>query len=195
MNYLAHILLAEDHAASRIGNLLGDFVTGPADQLPLPPAVVAGVVRHRAIDRFTDEHPAIVKARGFFTGERRRFANAILDICFDHLIARSWEELHPRPLRAFLDDFYAEMTAHADWLPEELARNLDDRIASDWLGHYGTEDGLQGVFDRVALRRPACAAIATALTDFRDRRNDIAAAFEGFFPDLKTHLARLGPEL
>lgn len=194
MNYLAHLYLAEDHAASRIGNLLGDFVTGRPEEIDLPPAVVAGIVRHRAVDRFTDDHPAIVEARGFFTGERRRFANAILDICLDHFLATSWESLHPLPLRGFLDQVYTELTDHRDWLPRELAHNLDARIEDDWLGHYATAEGLQAVFDRVAERRPSCEAVATAMDDFVPRREDLKHAFETFLPDLHAFLTELGPE-
>ncbi|GAA5482890.1 ACP phosphodiesterase [Haloferula sargassicola] len=195
MNYLAHLFLAEDHAASRIGNLLGDFITGRPEEIDLPDAVVAGIVRHRAIDRFTDDHPVVVRTRGLFTGPRRRFANAILDICFDHFLANGWEKLHSTPLRVFLDRFYGELRTHRDWLPEEISRNLDARIEDDWLGHYDTEAGLQEVFDRVAHHRPACAAVATAMEDFVVQREEIKAAFESFLPDLSAHLVRLGAEL
>jgi len=194
MNYLAHLFLAEDRAASRIGNLLGDFVTGRPEEIELPPEVVAGIVRHRAIDRFTDEHPAVAGARRHIRGERRRFANAILDICFDHLLATSWDDRHPRPLRQFLDGFYAEMREHRDWLPGELASNLDQRLADDWLGHYGTEVGLREVFLRVVRRRPACAAMSGAEEILQTHRAVVTAAFESLLPDLRRHLDALGPE-
>ncbi|MEP4078748.1 ACP phosphodiesterase [Haloferula sp.] len=194
MNYLAHLFLAEDHAASRIGNLLGDFVTGRPAEIDLPLDVVAGIIRHRAIDRFTDDHPAVAGARRFFTGERRRFSNAILDICFDHFLARSWNDHHPLPLRDFLDQCYRELRTHREWLPTELADSLDARIEDDWLGHYATETGLQEVFDRVAERRPACAAIATALTDFTSNRSELETVFNSLMPDLETWIESLGPE-
>lgn len=194
LNYLAHLFLAEDHAASRIGNLLGDFVPGRPEEIELPPDVVAGIIRHRVIDRFTDDHPAVIEGRKLFTGERRRFSNAILDICFDHFLARSWHQLHPLPLRRFLDQCYAELTTQREWLPDELGQNLEARIADDWLGHYATEDGLQEVFDRVAERRPACSAVATAMIDFRQHRDSFETVFHELIPDLQKWLADLGPE-
>ncbi len=194
MNYLAHLYLAEDHAASRIGNLLGDFLTGRPETLELPPPVVAGIVRHRTVDRFTDDHPVVVRSRRLFTGPRRRFANAILDIGFDHFLASAWTDLHPLPLRSFLDRFYDDLRTHRAWLPPEIADNLDERIADDWLGHYGTLEGLQEVFNRVARRRPACASIATALEDFRPHRDELETAFFSLLPDLRAYLKHLGPE-
>lgn len=194
LNYLAHLFLAEDHAASRIGNLLGDFVTGRPEKINLPPEVVAGIIRHRAIDRFTDEHPAVIEGRKHFTGERRRFSNAILDICFDHFLARTWQQFHPLPLRRFLDQCYDELATHRTWLPDELDQSLEARISDDWLGHYATENGLQEVFDRVAERRPACSVVATAMIDFRHHRDSFETVFQALIPDLQTWLADLGPE-
>jgi acyl carrier protein phosphodiesterase len=194
LNDLAHLFLAEDHPASRIGNLLGDFVTGRPEAIQLPPEVVAGIIRHRAIDRYTDDHPAVITGRVLFTGERRRFSNAILDICFDHFLACGWTGLHPLPLRDFLNQTYEEHRTHLDWLPSELADNLEGRIADDWLGHYATEDGLQEVFDRVAERRPACAAVATAMIDFRANRDNLGKIFHTLIPDLQAWLKALGPE-
>jgi acyl carrier protein phosphodiesterase len=194
LNYLAHLFLAEDHPASRIGKLLGDFVTGRPEEIELPPEVVAGIIRHRAVDRFTDDHPKVIGGRRLFTGDRRRFSNAILDICFDHFLARSWSELHPLTLRAFLDRSYRELSTHCDWLPSELANGLDERIDDDWLGHYATEKGLQEVFDRVADRRPACAAVATAMVDFRANKSEFEKVFHALIPDLQSWLRSLGPE-
>lgn len=194
LNYLAHLFLAENHAASRIGNLLGDFVPGRPEEIELPPKVVAGIIRHRAIDRYTDDHPAVVGGRELFTAERRRFSNPILDICFDYFLARSWSRLHPLPLRSFLDQCYAELMTHREWLPDELDHDLEARIADDWLGHYATEDGLQEVFDRVAERRPACAAVSTAMIDFHSHRDQLETIFHTLIPDLQKWLRDLGPE-
>ena len=75
MNFLAHLVLAESTAESRFGNLLGDFCQG-LDLKSLPPAVQAGVWRHRAIDRFTDAAAEVQQAKAMFSRERRRFASA-----------------------------------------------------------------------------------------------------------------------
>lgn len=91
MNFLAHAVLAGDDAADRIGGLLGDFVKGP---LPagLPPALASGVALHRAIDGFADHHPAFLASRARIGARRRRVAGALVDLFYDHLLARDWGE-------------------------------------------------------------------------------------------------------
>lgn len=194
MNHLAHLFLAEDHAASRIGNLLGDFVTGRPESIDLPPAVVAGIVRHRAVDRFTDAHPAVVRARGMFEGELRRFANPLVDISFDHFLASSWRRHSPLSLREFLDRAYAEQKTHREWLPAALAASIDARIADDWLGRYGDFGQLEQVFLRIARRSHRFEPLTRAFTSVRRRREGLAGTFETFFPDLVAWNHRQGPE-
>ena len=55
MNWLAHLRLAPDEPLVRLGNLAGDFVRG-VDVSSLHPDVRRGVLQHRAIDRFVDDH-------------------------------------------------------------------------------------------------------------------------------------------
>lgn len=194
MNYLAHLFLAEDHPASRIGNLLGDFVSGRPESIDLPRAVVAGIVRHRAVDRFTDTHPAVARARGLFEGELRRFANPLVDITFDHFLAASWRRFSSEDLRTFLDRAYDEQQRHREWLPPELAAGIDARIADDWLGHYGNFAGLDEVFRRVARRSPRFEPLARALPEVSRHRDRLAGAFDAFFPELVSWNHRQGPE-
>lgn len=186
MNYLAHLVLAGDTAASRIGQLLGDFVPGRPEVLrqTLPAEVVDAIVQHRQIDQWTDRHPLVREAQQWIAPERGRFRGVIVDILFDHFLVLEWSRFHAMPLRQFLDRFYQELQHHRDWLPAGLASDLDDRIARDWLGHYGTDDGLAGVFLRTSQRNPKFAPIAAALSDLIDHRAAFHRSFLEFFPSL-----------
>lgn len=89
MNFLAHTVLAGIDEADRIGGLLGDFIKGP---LPagLPPALASGVALHRAIDGYADRHPAFLASRARISSRRRRVAGVLVDLFYDHLLARDW---------------------------------------------------------------------------------------------------------
>ncbi len=196
MNYLAHLLLAENHAASRVGNLLGDFVPGRPESLrgDFPDAVLNGIIRHRAIDRFTDSHRITNSLKACISPGRRRFAGAITDIFHDHFLTRHWADHCPWPLGEFTAACNAALTAHRDFLPPELADSLDERIADNWLGRYGTDEGLEQVFQRMAARSPAFAPLRDAVADLIASRAVFEAAFHEFFPDLRRWVQSLGPE-
>lgn len=196
MNYLSHLFLAENHAASRTGNLLGDFVTGRPEALRdrFPEAVLKGIVRHRAIDRFTDSHRVTARLRAAVAPVRRRFAGVIGDIVHDHFLTRRWTEFSRVPFRTFIDECNAALREHRAILPSELADTLEARIEDDWLGHYGTAEGLDGVFHRVALRHHGFSPIKDAVLDLQANRAAFEAGFDELFPDLIGWVAKLGPE-
>jgi acyl carrier protein phosphodiesterase len=196
LNYLAHLLLAENHAASRVGNLLGDFVPGRPESLrgSMPDAVLHGIVRHRAIDRFTDSHRITLALKPCIAPGRRRFAGAITDIIHDHFLTRHWADHCEVPLATFTDTCNAALREHDAILPAELRDTLEERIADDWLGRYGTDEGLDHVFRRVARRRPGFAPIHGAIDDLTGNRAAFEKAFHEFFPDLRQWVRALGPE-
>lgn len=197
VNFLAHLYLAEPHPASRVGNLLGDFVTGTPESLRprFPAAILAGIVRHRTLDAWTDAHAGLAKLKARIDPVRRRFAGAIIDVLHDGFLTRRWTDYSALPLRAFLDQCYSALLQHRDELPQELSDDLDDRIARDWLGHYGTDEGLEEVFGRMARRRPAFAPLRLAVDDLRAHRQAFDEAFAAFFPDALAKVKALGPEL
>lgn len=196
LNYLAHLLLAENHAASRVGNLLGDFVTGRPESLrgSFPDAVLHGIVRHRAIDRFTDSHRITLGLKAFIAPGRRRFAGAITDILHDHFLTRHWADHGEVPLSDFTAACNAALREYAAILPAELRDTLEERVADNWLGRYGSDDGLDHVFQRVSRRHPGFAPIHDAIDDLITHREVFEKAFHEFFPDLRQWVRALGPE-
>lgn len=196
VNHLAHFLLAENHAASRTGNFLGDFVTGRPETLleRLPRPIVAGIVRHRAIDAFTDYHPVTARLRTAISPERRRFAGAIVDVFHDHFLTLRWPEFSDQPLDGFAEACNGALLQHFDHLPPHLANSLGERMEARWLENYGSEEGLADVFTRMAARRPGFGPMAGAMDDFVKSRDIFAEGFALFFPELLRFVRDLGPE-
>ncbi|MFD2980371.1 ACP phosphodiesterase, partial [Klebsiella pneumoniae] len=72
-----------------LGSLYGDFVKGSLEGR-FAPALEAAIRLHRQIDSYTDRHPVVLAALARFPRERRRFAGIVLDVFFDHCLARHW---------------------------------------------------------------------------------------------------------
>ena len=196
LNYLAHLFLAENNAASRVGNLLGDFVTGRPESLrgQFPDPILRGIVRHRAIDRFTDSHRVTARMKQYVAAPRRRFSGVIADLIHDHFLTRHWTDYHGEALSEFVATCNAALREYRPILPPELGESLEDRIEDRWLEHYGTDDGLDGVFHRIALRNPLFTPIRDAIEDLQQHRSEFEAGFREFFPDLQAWVKACGPE-
>lgn len=151
MNFLAHAFLAGADPADRLGGLMGDFVKGP---LPagLPADIAAGVRLHRQIDVFAESHPAFRRSRARVSAPRRRVAGIMVDMFYDHFLARDWEDFAPQPLEAFSAEMYALLAAHAAILPPRLAQILPRMRADDWLASYRAPEIIELALDRMASR-------------------------------------------
>lgn len=189
MNFLAHAWLAGPDEALRLGGLLGDFVKGP---LPgsLSEAVARGVRLHRAIDSFADRHPAFQASRLRVSPARRRVAGVMVDMFYDHFLARYWLEYHPaEPLPAFTARQYRLLAGMGAELPPRLARILPAMQADDWLASYRDEAVIARALDRMATRltrtNPLPGAGAELLTNYAGFEAD----FRRFITDARCFAA------
>ena len=101
MNYLAHLYLAEDSDESLLGNLLGDFVKGRLEE-QYSPEIIKGIKTHRKVDAYTDFNQNFLACKKLLRPDRRRFAGIIVDMSFDHFLAKNWadySDIHARPSR------------------------------------------------------------------------------------------------
>lgn len=186
VNYLAHAWLARHSDDAILGAILGDFVFGQSGLQDWPPAVRAEIVRHRRIDLYTDAHPAVVVARGLFDDAGlRRYAGIVLDVHFDHCLARHWQRWNDAPLADFTARVYRVLDEHRDELPSRLRAIAPRMAAHDWLGSYvqrgNVDHAVRGIATRLSRNGDKLVACLDVL---RVEEARIDAAFEAFFPDL-----------
>ena len=189
MNFLAHLYLARHSDDAMLGALFGDFV-GTAGLDRFRPEVQREILMHRRIDSYTDRHPEVLAAKALFPEGRRRYAGIVLDVYFDHLLARDWARYHPEPLDRFTAHFYAVLMAEAE-LPEDLRRILPGFVHNDWLGHYRDREridrALRGIATRLSRHGEKLVACLPLL---REHEAIIDRRFEDFFPQLVDFVAR-----
>ena len=190
MNHLAHALLGRAEAGLMLGSLTADFVRGAIDPA-LPPGVRAGIALHRAIDVYTDAHPQVVAARARFAPPYRRYAGILLDVWFDHLLAREWATYGDGSLAAFSREVQALLGTRAAELPPRMhgfARYLQ---ANDLPAAYRElamiDQVLRGLSGRLNHANP----LADALPLLQAQAPALEQHFAAFFPELVAYAARV----
>lgn len=155
MNFLAHLWLTDRARLPLAGAILGDVIHGalPAD---MPPPLARSVRLHRAVDAHTDRHPRVVAARATFGPGVRRYAGIVLDLLFDHALARDWGGFSAEPLAAFAARAGAEISAGGRWFEAAGDPAPDAERFSRLLQSYATAGGIERAIERTArrLRRP-----------------------------------------
>lgn len=151
MNFLAHALLAGDKPALIVGGVVGDWIKG---YLPgaLPDDLAQGVALHRAIDHFSESHPAFNRSRARVSPTRRRYAGVLVDVFYDHLLARNWDSIHQQPLHEYCETVYGFIRERLKDLPATAQPALALMAKEDWLSSYAQIDGIADVLSRMSRR-------------------------------------------
>lgn len=182
MNYLAHLHLGGDTRAQLLGSLYGDFVKGPLNG-QWPADIEAAIRLHRRIDAFTDSHPLQVRARARFPLERRRMAGMLLDLFFDHCLARDWQDYAVQPLQQFTGQVYRVLAAEPA-LPGRLALMAPRMAAQDWLGSYREFAVLEQVIAGMQRRLSRPQLLDGSLVELERLYVPLSDDFRAFYPEL-----------
>jgi acyl carrier protein phosphodiesterase len=183
VNILAHAFLGGVDDDLRLGGMMGDFVRGAPDP-SLPEGVRRGIVLHRAVDSFTDRHPAVVQARGLFQAPFRRYAGILLDMWFDHCLARDFAAWSNVPLQDYSDGVRALLRERAGVLPERMRGFVSYMEREGLPANYARADtlgrALAGMSYRLSRDNPLGESMPVLLT----LEGELWPRFRAFFPEL-----------
>lgn len=200
MNYLAHAVLAGPDPLLRLGGLMGDFVKGPLRPAPahLPERLTQGLRLHRAIDAYAETHPAFRASRARVSPERRRVAGIMVDLFYDHFLARGWAAWPTAPgFAAFSGNVSLAATPGAVLAPPPASAETGVAASPDH-GIGTVDSGTAGI--GAPTKRGCAQAAATSVADRaapeRDRPVvDLATYCTATYALFADHAALLPPRL
>ena len=194
MNLLAHALLAyatlpDESGETCTGALMADYFSGQRVEA-YPAGIRIGIGQHRAIDAFTDGHPAFAACRNAIAaaGAPRFTAGILTDIFWDHALASEWSirglSLCGLELEPFCDRVYAMLDATKSCQSPGFAEAVEWMTERRWLSSYASLDGiertLRGLSGRMSGRPDLAAGVAILVAE--DRL--IRSTFSAFWPEL-----------
>lgn len=151
MNFLAHIFLSGDDPQIKIGNFMADGIRGQ-DYLGYPPGIKKGILLHRAIDTFTDEHPIFRRTTKRLHAEFHHYSGVIADVFYDHFLAKNWERYHPDKLEVYAQSFYHLLEENFDILTPKVQNLLPIMIRYNWLVSYASVEGIGAILTQMDSR-------------------------------------------
>ena len=182
MNLLAHAVLAGDDPALIVGGVVGDWIKGPLPG-PLPADLARGVALHRAIDSHAETHPAFQRSRNRVSPARRRYAGILVDIYYDHLLARDWPQ-HP-PLADACRRIYRHIADRLADLPDHARPAMALMADEDWLASYARLAGIADVLQRMGRRVRQPNPLAGGEAEFIADAAGFAADYERWYLDAR----------
>lgn len=186
MNFLGHIFFSNGNKELMTANIYGDFVRG-SDLSSYPEIIQEGVVLHRMIDSYIDNHPIVKELMHQIYPDLPKVTGIAVDIYFDHLLAKNWEKYSSTPLREFLDNYYESLLTLEYEYPLEFQILLGRMRTGDWLWHYretfGLDKACRGVSQRISFDN----VLDQGLEVFNKHEVAINQSFEAFMQEAITY--------
>jgi len=184
MNYLAHAYLSFLHPDLVVGNMISDFVKGKK-KYEYSSEIQKGIALHRAIDEFTDCHPATKAARKFFQPHYGLYSAVFMDIVYDHFLACDKEEFSDSSLMEFSQNIYGILDKYETVFPDKFSLMYPYMKEYNWLYNYKNFIGVQRSFASISHRALYMSESITAFTLFCENYEKLREYYASFFPGLK----------
>lgn len=183
MNFLAHIYLSFGDKEITIGNFIADSIRGNKFK-HLPPRIQKGITLHRHIDTYTDSHkiPKISSKR--LHVNYSHYSRVIVDIFYDHFLAKNWSRYSDIPLDVFVEDFYDLLEDNYVILPDGVKRMMPYMISDNWIYNYSKMDGIARVLNGMNRRTKNKSKMNFAILDLEENYDDFEKEFTLFFEEL-----------
>jgi acyl carrier protein phosphodiesterase len=194
LNDLLHLYLSDQSPSCLLGSLMGDYVKGRLDD-SYPPDLQQGIRLHRRIDVFAQSNEHFRRSKGRLDPSFGYCRGIMVDIFYDHLLARYWRHYSPIPLEEFAERICMLLTEQAHLLPPGLRLVAPRMISSNWLVSYQNPEMADRILRRLSarLRRPNRLGEGGAelVRNFAGLRED----FDGFLADAVRYVGEMaGPE-
>lgn len=153
MNFLGHAVLSFNHPDILAGNMAGDFFKGKKILENIPQELAKGVLLHRFIDHYTDQHRAIGRAKIWFRPYYGLFSGALVDVAMDHFLANDpmWFE-DDQSLKSFSTATYQQLQEKLNHLPIQFQRVFPYMKNEDWLYSYRKVKSMEKAFVMLSKR-------------------------------------------
>ena len=183
MNFLAHAYLSPDNPLIMLGNTFGDFVKGKKME-EVHPMVKEGVLLHRKIDHFTDNHELVKKCVEIYRPVSGRFSAIVVDMSFDYFLAKNWVKYSELDLDEFVTALFVKYEGNRTSLTERINMIAPIMKMQEWMLQYQTIDGLGNILKQMSGRIKNRAVLQDAIPVLVENEAELEELFTEFFTDL-----------
>lgn len=194
MNFLAHIFLSGNNDDLKIGNFMADSIKGKDYDL-YKGDLRKGILLHRKIDSYTDAHPLVQKSAHRLFKEYRHYNGVIVDIFYDHFLAKNWSEYCSINLAHYVQSFYDLLGQNLDRVPPNIRRMYPIMVAENWLYNYREVSGIEQILFQMNARIKGDFNIHQSITKLIEYYTAFESEFTNFFPDIQTHISQVKRKL
>lgn len=187
MNYLAHALLSPEDPQVLMGNLWGDLLK-PRDFEALEQKMISGVMLHRKIDTFTDQHDKVSHLMKLLRPFQGKYTPVVADVLMDFMLSKYWRKFHKKPIEKFCHDKYKIVKKNIHLIPERLHPRIQRMLENEWLESCKNRQRMQSTLHMLSMRAAFENKIPESMQAYDMHEKKMDELFLDFFVDLRSHI-------
>ncbi len=152
-----------------------------------PMNIQKGIILHRAIDTFTDAHPLFRQSTKRLHANYHHYSGIIVDIFYDHFLAKNWSSYSDEKLDVFTERFYQSLKDNYDSLTPKTQMMMPYMIDHNWLVSYQTIQGIEIILEKMDARMKRNSNMRFAVAELRTYYSEFEQEFTCFFEELIIH--------
>ena len=177
-----------------MGNFIADAVKGKSMN-DYPDDIRKGIILHRFIDEYTDNHPLHKASRAKLHQRYGHYSGVLIDIYYDHFLARNWRDYSDVPLAEYTNWLYEILEKKIEILPERITYMLKYMIPQNWLLNYAHLEGIGRVLNGMSRRAKFDSQMEHGVEDLELHYDEFEAEFRQFFPELEAFVEHKLPTI
>lgn len=184
MNFLGHIYLTGSDKELLLGNFMADSIKGKS-YTKYPENIQKGILFHRFIDSYTDNHPAFRNSTAKLHADFSHFSGVLVDVFYDHFLAKNWQDFHSTPIDKFAQEFYAFMEKRYDLMTPKMQYIFPYMKNNNWLVRYTTIEGIKKTLSEMGGRIGKEYKLEKSVKNLERDYASFEKDFEIFFADIQ----------
>jgi len=187
VNYLAHAYLSNNQPNLILGNFIADHIRGNNYE-HYSPEVINGIKLHRKIDHFTDNHPNFKEAKRFFYDGFEKYSGILIDIYFDHFLAKNFHQHCHQNLSEFTSSVYTIYDGFKDEMPKSSYNFYHYVLQHDIYNAYASIEGIEQVLYHLSHRIKHGVFLNKSIEQFKRYEEELQLGFNQFIQEIKEHI-------
>lgn len=184
MNFLAHLYLSGSDNEIRMGNFIADSVKGKKALLQFPERVQQGIIIHRDIDFFMDTHTIVKSGMGRLRDSYPKFSGVIMDVFYDHFLAKNWNEYSKINLEEYIQNIYQIVEENNELLVGKSKMMFPYMRDQNWLLSYQSIDGIESILSQMTHRINYLVPLNESVNELQEYYDEYDKEFKLFFSEI-----------
>ena len=151
-----------------------------------PLEIQKGIILHRFIDTYTDAHPVFRKSTKRLHENYHHYSGVIVDVFYDHFLAKNWTNYSNENLADFTNRFYQSLQDNYDFLSERAKGITPYMIERNWLMSYESVEGISRILTQMDGRTKNASKMRFSSNELIEYYGDFELEFTTFFEDMRT---------